>query len=576
MERIIIKHLSGSKANQTEEFPLNLVRELTLGRDVTSMVKYDPDRDDLVGRHHARIAPDVSEPFQFTITDLNSRNGTFVNRQKIVGTTRINPGDVIQLGPGGPEFMFDMEPHPEVFRPTRVATAYQPVATPGSVPMTRVGVLGSSSISSSVMPASQPLMAAPAALGKETVDRMIIATQSQTRKQLIIAGTVILSIIAMVAGYLIYANRQQQAATEQAVRESTKPISQVASDVEAMKNKAAMSPAEITAAYSKAVVQLEVAWKLIETTTGKQVYHYYYNGAPLYVQLTDGSKEPVLTGNSISMDGSQNQPIGGRHMGSGFVIAPEGYIMTDRHVAATWHTAYQFPVTGGTLLVLDNDNRTVVRQQAMTEVLLGWVPANGQVWADQNPFIGRSLIGEKRFEGSNIVLDVAFPNKSLRTPATLSRVSENHDVAIIKVNIPTPQDNVPQLFDNYEAIKVGDSTIVMGYPSVSPPVYGKISSEDVFNRQTQAQTIPNPTLSVGNIGRILRSNERPDRGRSETYSTVGDLYQLTINSTGAGNSGGPVFDDHGRVIAILNSRAQAGGAAITFAVPIRYGKELLE
>ena len=41
MERIVLKHLSGSKANQVEEFPLNHVKELVLGRDPSSTVKYD-------------------------------------------------------------------------------------------------------------------------------------------------------------------------------------------------------------------------------------------------------------------------------------------------------------------------------------------------------------------------------------------------------------------------------------------------------------------------------------------------------------------------------------------------------
>jgi len=43
MERIVLKHLSGSKANQVEEFPLSHVKELVLGRDPSSTVKYDPD-----------------------------------------------------------------------------------------------------------------------------------------------------------------------------------------------------------------------------------------------------------------------------------------------------------------------------------------------------------------------------------------------------------------------------------------------------------------------------------------------------------------------------------------------------
>src|SRR5215212_19541 len=139
MERIVLKHLSGSKANQVEEFPLAHVKELILGRDPSSTVKYDPDRDDLVGRQHAKITQDPNDPSQFIVTDLNSRNGTFVNRQRLSGTTRINPGDVVQLGPGGPEFVFEVEPRPAgSTKATRVAQTGPMAPTMPGAPATRV------------------------------------------------------------------------------------------------------------------------------------------------------------------------------------------------------------------------------------------------------------------------------------------------------------------------------------------------------------------------------------------------------------------------------------------------------
>src|SRR2546421_7855112 len=100
MQRIVLRHLSGSKANQVEEFPLNFFKEVVLGRDPSCSVKYDPDRDDLVGRQHAKIVQDSSDPNQFIISDLNSRNGTFLNKQRLVGTARIAPGAIVQFGPG--------------------------------------------------------------------------------------------------------------------------------------------------------------------------------------------------------------------------------------------------------------------------------------------------------------------------------------------------------------------------------------------------------------------------------------------------------------------------------------------
>src|SRR4051812_9730750 len=122
MERMLIKHLSGSKANQVEEFSLKHHNELIFGREAGVTVKYDPDRDDLVGRQHARISRDPADPNAFQLTDLNSTNGTFLNGQKVTGTVRVNPGDKVQFGPGGPEFTFDVEPRPEgAVKSTRIS-----------------------------------------------------------------------------------------------------------------------------------------------------------------------------------------------------------------------------------------------------------------------------------------------------------------------------------------------------------------------------------------------------------------------------------------------------------------------
>src|ERR1043165_1684809 len=183
MERIVLKHLSGSKANQVEEFPLNHVKELVLGRDPSSTVKYDPDRDDLVGRQHARISQDPNDPAQFIHSDLNSRNGTFVNRQRIVGTSRVNPGDVVQLGPGGPEFVFDVEPRPaSATKQTRVAAT--PRAPTVQTPPTRVSPTGGGAppptfppTSPSNFPPTAPPPTAPqgGGGGKATVERIVAA-----------------------------------------------------------------------------------------------------------------------------------------------------------------------------------------------------------------------------------------------------------------------------------------------------------------------------------------------------------------------------------------------------------------
>ena len=112
MERVILRHLKGSRAGTVEEYPLASFGELLLGRDPASHVRFDPAVDDLVSRQHARIVRDAADPARFAVVDLDSRNGTFLDRLRVVGTMRLQPGDVIQLGAGGPELRFDLDPLP--------------------------------------------------------------------------------------------------------------------------------------------------------------------------------------------------------------------------------------------------------------------------------------------------------------------------------------------------------------------------------------------------------------------------------------------------------------------------------
>ena len=44
MERVILRHLRGSKASQLEEFPLQQFVELTIGRDPTAGIRFDPEK----------------------------------------------------------------------------------------------------------------------------------------------------------------------------------------------------------------------------------------------------------------------------------------------------------------------------------------------------------------------------------------------------------------------------------------------------------------------------------------------------------------------------------------------------
>jgi hypothetical protein len=148
MERIVLRHLSGSKANQEDLVPLSQFNAIILGRDLSSTIRFSEEAETIVGRQHARISRNPALPSLFLITDLNSRNGTFINGQRISGTVPLKQGDVVQCGLGGPEFRFDVEPAtdplgqelsesnaPTLLRLARPGARPEPVAaTPVEIP----------------------------------------------------------------------------------------------------------------------------------------------------------------------------------------------------------------------------------------------------------------------------------------------------------------------------------------------------------------------------------------------------------------------------------------------------------
>jgi serine protease Do len=324
--RIIARHTSPGRENQVQEFPLSHFRRITIGRDPSCEIRYDADLDDLVSRQHARIEVKATEPPEIEITDLNSRNGTFVNKRRIQSPTRLSPGDRIQLGAGGPEFQFNLDPpQAGAVRATRFAEEAH------AVPPTREAPPGTASFPS----------AASSGVGRNTVETMLAQSRKRTGTWIIAAAG---AVVLIIAGALLAlpATRKILFGSPETSAKIT-PIN------------TALTPKEIAASSTDSVVFIEVGWKLIDTESGHQVSQIYLSNilktktgqtrtlvpqagnvfVPIFA-VVNNQVEPMLTTNSAP----HLRAIGGQHSGTGFVVSSDGFVLTNRHVAAAWNTAY--------------------------------------------------------------------------------------------------------------------------------------------------------------------------------------------------------------------------------------------
>ena len=551
VDRFVIRHLTGTKANQVEEFDYKKYTELTFGRATTNLIRFDPDREAAVSREHGKIVRNADQPLSFRVVDNNSRNGIFVNHNRITDSASIQPGDEVQLGQGGPVFQFDLNPRPaELMMSTRL------VDMPSAKPTTELSLADADSTGND--------LAAPhkVGLGKQTVERMMMTERRKTGRSMILSVAVVLVLLSGL-GYAF----RDKFGEQKTVVINHKPVMSV------VKADNGLNPEQIAAANTSKVVFIEFGYKLIYTPTGDDIYHEYMpikmaDGSivnkAVYIETSDGKIEPLL---GLKRNVSVGRPIAmAGASGTGFVVSPQGHILTNRHVAAAWNSYYSFPSDAfpGVLLV-QGAKGWEIGPNLVEE--FRWVPSETQ-------FFGKKPMSGKVIEGENTYLDVTFNKNEQRFPAQGKPiVSTKHDVAIIKIDLPETLAPV-KLRDADKDLAAGQPITVMGYPGISPDVFVGEYSSDFANRNPQIVKVPDVTVTPGNVGKVLRGQSS---GKAATYySEFGDYYQLTVNATGAGNSGGPVFDKDGNAIGIFSASTSRNDATrITFAVPIKYGLELM-
>lgn len=233
MERIVLKHLSGSKAGQVEEFPLHQYNEIVVGRDPAANLSF-AETDAMVGRQHLKLTRSAAEPPQFFVTDLNSRNGTFLNGHRVTGTVALRPGDVLRCGNGGPEVRFDYQPDTEPLPRHTGPAATVPL---GVMPTPNVAAPAPNFPPAhplahlarpQTLPAPAPQRAAPAAqpaLGQPAAGPAAVGQKpGKSVLPWILGGGAVLALLTVVAGVWFYRSYSTSAANESGKTATTAPV----------------------------------------------------------------------------------------------------------------------------------------------------------------------------------------------------------------------------------------------------------------------------------------------------------------------------------------------------------------
>jgi len=393
----------------------------------------------------------------------------------------------------------------------------------------------------------------------------------------------------IVGGGVLYWRLQQENAA-QLVQATTLASANTNQQITAANEKAGMTPGEIANKYGNSTVLIEFTWRLFDKETGRPVYHKAFtptiNGKaqqklPAYLKLNTGAVVPWLTTDD---DEHRNYEIKGGGSGSGFVVSTQGYILTNRHVAASWRNGVSpesyARADKGYLLTKDSKGKIgweLIDAKRLARDYFSWIPEDENGYLFNSGFLaaGKTLqlpeITSKtvvaQFAGRNESLTVRFPHTRLSINAELTSSSTDDDVALIKINSPEPL--VPLELAVDDEVKQGDRAIVLGYPGMSAKTVMTIET----SQGKRQEVIPEVTVTDGIVQRV--GTQVVQEGTKRVQGTKGDTLQLSVQSS-AGNSGGPVFNANGKVIGLFTFGYTFIDTTVNYAVRIKHGRNLLK
>jgi DNA-binding response OmpR family regulator/S1-C subfamily serine protease len=274
------------------------------------------------------------------------------------------------------------------------------------------------------------------------------------------------------------------------------------------------SAEEVIRAYAPSVCLLHVSVSFVDRASGRPLRYGGINpdGEPLH----DSDGNPVYT-----LEGRAPE-VRADFFGTGF-IAREGRILTNHHVAQPWWK---------------NDELAAVSSQGLS------------------PSIAE--------------LTAYFPDATAGIPVSVSEISEEADLAVLKGDLSGLKRPVLKTDSRKEAAVSGQPLLSLGYATGISAILAR-AGEDAVNEIAKS-TGGKPTEVANEL--LRRKLIRP----LVTQGHIGDVLPDKIvydAQTTSGGSGGPLINRDGEVIGVTFAVVRGFGGS-NFGVPIRFAQPLLK
>ncbi|MGE5346600.1 MAG: trypsin-like peptidase domain-containing protein [Acidithiobacillales bacterium] len=546
--RAVLTHLSGPFQGET----LSVDKERFLvGGGPASDVRLDPDPASVP---RAEIFLDN---FEYYLRDLGSPDGTLVNARP-VDEIILQDGDHLQFGPAGPKLRFRRESaEGEVQKPLGIAVrdSVRKAGRFGERP-SRTAVTAVREIPRALLrdtsSRARAVLAGVLALSfavsgavlvqsvvvRRRLEREIVRVRTETasdRSSLESLRAEVDEERRKVAAAL--AQREEETKRQvAALLEQQRVLRERLSEAEASATSRGQEIAELKRSLSSNARRIAaqeqertLAERVIRDKAGgvalvEGAYTFAdAEGKPLRELVNEkGTSAGETAGRSLYTTAGSGPVVRKRYTGTAFLVSGKGNLLTNRHVAEPW-------------------------------------------WHDDEA----QELAARGFRPRLESLRAYFP--ALQEPVSLEvvRVSTKADVALVRGNLGGRRLPVLQIEKDPRTTHPGQPVILIGYPTGLDALLARLDEKVV-----------DPIVSAveGDGEKIAAELARRHLIRPlATQGHLGDILEnrLTYDApTALGGSGGPVFNQRGKVIGINAAFLRDFGGA-TFGVPISYASELL-